>query len=536
MSKVRSESPHLAKALGGRSASDVLAQPGSTHAGGQGGGGSGLFNRFVAPNASIKVKLAEQIVYLFPKQSGGIPDWDNSIDGTVALFLPKPRRLRHLTIKLVGKTDVQWTNKAYETFKVLEKTIDLVTDNPDDDGIALEKGEHVFAFSILVPSNSRASPLSLRARALGTGKLTFTPMGVLTASYERCHYGRTRYFVQATAKGLAAFGGDLSNACEVFLVVNPGCARPVAFHSEPPPPLHYKMVGNDDTLGPWSVVLQSQHVMVGGLLQLRFNVRAPQTGQHLVAIQSIRIKVTTHAFLNTPDACTSPYSEVPAPLHQTVCLLNAQHPPNMGHLDDPVRPSRSGTSTPRHGPLTIMSAGERYSISHVTRLLNDDNLRPSTQPGTNTCISLNHDISVEIVHERLEREDGMTAKCKGKHKASEATVMRITKPLTLWSCCCWLDSLVLPAYSEEDPNPGLRDSVVPCMCHLPNSTSVSSSSFVFNSSLTSPPSAFLEFSVMKHQGELFLQPDNDEVFSSSLDDAVVVKIKAGQEDFGRAQD
>ncbi|KAM0790707.1 hypothetical protein ACM66B_004564 [Microbotryomycetes sp. NB124-2] len=477
MSKLRSESPHLAKALGGRS-------PTEAHASQQ---ASGLFDRLVPTSASIKVTVAEKVVYLLPKWDGSTPDHDYSIDGTVVLNLPKPRRLRHLTVKLIGKTDIQWTNRAYETFKVLEKTIDLVT---DDQGLALEKGDHIFAFSMLVPSNS--------------------------PPYERCHFGRTRYFVQAFAKSLAAFGGDLQNACEVFLIVNPGCARPVAFYSEPPPPLHYKMVGYDETVGSWSVVLQSQHVMVGGLMQLKVNIKAPHSTDNLVAIQSIRVKVTTHAFLKTPALSSTPYSEVPAALHQTVCLLNAQHPPNMGHLDDPVRPSRSGTSTPRHGPLAVMSTGERYSISHVMRMLNDDNLRPSTQPGTNTCIDLSHDISVEIVHERIERdgngtttEGGQAASRKGKSKGSEATVMRITKPLTLWSCCCWLDSLMLPAYQEEDPNPGQGDSTVPCMCHLPNST------------------------LMKYQGELFLQPDNEDVFSDSLDDAVVVKIKAGQDDFIR---
>ncbi|KAK4057094.1 hypothetical protein OIO90_001994 [Microbotryomycetes sp. JL221] len=469
MSKLRSESPHLAKALGGR----VLPSSSSQS--------HGLLNRF-AQQASIKVSLAEKLVYLFPKPQGAIPDHDNSIEGTVTLTVPKPKTLKTLQVKLTGKTDVQWTNRAYETFKSLEKTVELVTDNQ---GIHLEPGTHLFAFTILVPSNSAPS--------------------------ERCHWGRTRYTVSALAKGLASFGGDLAHSVEIFFVVNPGCARPIAFYSEPPPPLHYKMVGVDDVLGPWSVVLQSQHLMVGGALQLKVNIASPPStcSNMLVAIQSIKVKVVTRAHLNTPTHSTTPYSESPAPLHQVICSLTSQSPPNMGHLEDPKSPKggpRSGQNTPRHGPLTVLSSGERYSISHVMRLITHEDLRPSTQPGTETCINLDHDVTVEIVHERIESDNDNNINRKGKNKARDATVMKISKPFTLWSCWCWLDSLMLPQYSEEDPNPNVSDAQVPCMCRLPNST------------------------ILKHHGELFTQPDREDDFLNGLADAVVVKVKAGQDD------
>ena len=94
----------------------------------------------------------------------------------------------------------------------LGQSIELVAEDKDT---VLEKGEHVFAFSMIVPSSSGA----LRSALLGGTRLTISTRN--TAPYERCQYGRVRHFVTAKARGLGTLGGDVhSNEKELFLIVN----------------------------------------------------------------------------------------------------------------------------------------------------------------------------------------------------------------------------------------------------------------------------------------------------------------------------
>jgi hypothetical protein len=94
-----------------------------------------------------------------------------------------------------GRQDIAWPdNRPYESVVVLDKYVSLV-ESMDKKEMMLEKGEHTFAFSIIVPS---ASP-----------------------TYERCQYGRVRHTVTAKAKGLGPMGGDvMSEEKQLFLVVN----------------------------------------------------------------------------------------------------------------------------------------------------------------------------------------------------------------------------------------------------------------------------------------------------------------------------
>ncbi|KAM0787812.1 hypothetical protein ACM66B_003866 [Microbotryomycetes sp. NB124-2] len=418
--------------------------------------GGGIWSGLGLAQPSLKVNFSEEVLYLFPKPD--VPTYDPYVEGTVTLYLPKARALRNLSVKLVGRVDLGWVNKPYESFVVLEKTIELV---PDDKDIQLEKGEHVFAFSFLVPSNS--------------------------APYERCQYGRTRHFVSARATGLGNLGGDVSSPeRELFLVVNPGA---ISDRSEPPPPLQYKMEGHDEALGLWTAALQSQHIMVGGLLQLRLHLASPPFD---LAIHSVRVKVTQHATIKTPPNREPPYSETPPPEHRTVCLIDLQHPPNMGHILETASGSRSGTQTPRHGPLAVLTPGESWKISHVVRFLNDNIVRASTQPGTETCINLRHDIAIEIVYQRLDldSQDGRSSSRsmdrKGKAREHERKMFIISKPLEIWSCCCWLDSLTLPPYEEKDPLPERPEGEVPCMCGFPLSL------------------------IVKHHGAMLMHDDEDQ--------------------------
>lgn len=227
-------------------------------------------------------------------------------------------------------------------------------------------------------------------------------------------------------------GGDVhSNEKELFLIVNPGAS---VQRSEPPPPLHYKMEGMDEALGPWTASLQSQHIMIGGLLLFRINLLDPPAD---VAIYSIRIKVLQHFTLKSPPGHT-PYVEHPPPDSRTVCLLDLHHPPNMGQLLASTSGTRSGSQTPRSGAMAVLSPGEGYKAHHLVRLLNDNIIRSSTQPGTEASINARHDIAVEIIYQQLEDEMEASMsrsrdRSKGKGKDKERKMFSVSKPLDIYS-------------------------------------------------------------------------------------------------------
>lgn len=112
---------------------------------------------------------------------------------SVKLYLPKKRSLNHLTVRLVGRQDISWgDSRPYESGICLDKEVALFSGK---DEVVLDKGEHQFSFSIIVPSS--------------------------TPTCERCQWGRVRHTVVAKAKGLGQLGGDvLSTEKPLFLIVN----------------------------------------------------------------------------------------------------------------------------------------------------------------------------------------------------------------------------------------------------------------------------------------------------------------------------
>lgn len=289
----------------------------------------------------------------------------------------------------------------------------------------------------------------------------------------------------ARAGGLGNLGGDIvSNEKELFLIVNVGrlglppttsvdmdsLTQPGALleASAPPPPLHYKLEGIDQTLGvsqafishksstdpstshtamdnrsakstchggpavcawcAWSRA-DADVTQIGGLLLFRINIMEPPTD---VAIYSIRIKVMQHFKLTSPPGREPPYVETPPPDSRTVALLDLHHPPNMGRILATTSGTRSGTQTPRSGAMAVLSPGEPYKAHHLVRLLNDNIIRASTQPGTETSINLRHDIVIEIIYQELFDELDGTAS-KGKNRDSERKMFTISKPLEIYS-------------------------------------------------------------------------------------------------------
>lgn len=160
----------------------------------------------------------------------------------------------------------------------------------------------------------------------------------------------------------------------------------------------------------------------------RIHLQSPPTD---LAIYSMRIKIMQHCTLKSPPDREPVYIETPPSDSRTVALLDIAHPPNMGHIMASSSGTRSGTQTPRSGALAVLSPGEEYKAHHLTRLLNDNIIRASTQPGTETSINLRHDIVVEIIYSALPGT--VNHKEKEKSRDPERKMFSISKPLEIYS-------------------------------------------------------------------------------------------------------
>ncbi|GAA5899240.1 hypothetical protein JCM6882_009292 [Rhodosporidiobolus microsporus] len=404
----------------------------------------GLLGMIGLAQPSLEITLAQDVFFLHPSPEG-VPTDDELVTGTVRLWLPKPRTLKHLTVRLVGRYDIGWPDQTpYESGKCLERTVSLVQGNEE---LHLAKGEHMFEFIIIVPAN--------------------------TACYERCQYGRVRHSITAKAKGLGITGGDLlSNEKPIFCIENPGLQDA----SKPPPPLHLKFEGSLEEIGPYSMALQSQHIMVGGLLLFRLSLLFPPMD---IFVYSIKVKILQQFALRSP--LENHHTCNPPPSPQTVFILDSTHPPNNAKVQDEGRGARSGSQTPRVGPLKSLRKDELWNVIHLARLPNDNHLRPSTPEGTESPITVHHTLQCEITYRPMTEEESNpppfpgTGKGKGKEKEKkekqpepERRKVVMSKPFDMFSCCCFLDSLTLPVYSLSDPNPMPLESELqlPCVCGM----------------------------------------------------------------------
>ncbi|GAA5879422.1 hypothetical protein JCM3774_005236 [Rhodotorula dairenensis] len=403
----------------------------------------GLLSRIGLAQPSLHLSLVEDVFFLHPAPEG--PTYDEHVRGTVTLFLPKPRTLKHLTVRLVGQYNIGWTdNTPYESGTCLERTVSLLNEGEE---VQLERGEHTFEFTLIVPATA--------------------------ACYERCQYGRVRHVITAKAKGLGPMNSDIVSIDKpTYFVVNPGLDEP----SKPPPPLYIRLEDIDDELGPYSITMQSQHCMVGGLLLFRLNLPFPPRD---LFIYSIRVRIIQAVRLQSP--VDKSHVQYPTPGVQTVFELDATNPPNNGKVSEPVRPNRTNGDPPQLGPMKVLRRDELWKVLHLGRIPSDNFVRPSTFAGTITPISISHRIQMEMIYRPMTDDEvnpptleeaaaatgpALGKKAKEPEPEPERRRLVMLKPLEIFSCCCFLDSLTLPVYSVEDPNPVPLDSElqIPCVC------------------------------------------------------------------------
>ncbi|KAK4049122.1 hypothetical protein OIO90_005592 [Microbotryomycetes sp. JL221] len=398
----------------------------------------GVLNLVGLAQPHLDIKLDESVLFLHPAPPDQ-PAQDPIVQGTVTLRLPKKRTLNHLTVRLVGRQDISWAEgKPLETHTTLDKEVSLFGKGKRD--VELDKGEHKFEFSIIVPSS--------------------------TACCERCKYGKTRHSVFAKAKGLGQLGTDiLSTERAVFLIANPGGAG----LSSPPPSLDYRFEGVLDDIGPYTMALQSQHVMVSGLLLFRFNLVSPPVH---VAIYSIKVKVHQYYTLHSPTDINR--VATPPPEVRTIMVLDGTNEPNYGAYEERPLSERAQATSPRTSNiLRVVRPNEEYMIHHLGRFPDDIALRPSTQEWSETCIRIRHEVAMEVTYRVMKSDEAASGvlkapeKTKGKERERipDRKKLVVSKPIEIFSCCCFVDSLSLPPYALIDPIRA-KDKAPLCMCEF----------------------------------------------------------------------
>lgn len=173
-------------------------------------------------SVASQVHLLEHQLFLKPNLDEDTPTSDPMVQGTyvvgivrpeqlvdlaelifpffirVTLLLPKAKTLRHLSVKVVGRQDIGWSDhRPHESFISLDREVTLhdSLSSSEDAHLKLERGEHTWEFSILIPSS--------------------------TPTYERSPWGRVRHRVVARAKGLGKLGSEVTSVeQELMLVVN----------------------------------------------------------------------------------------------------------------------------------------------------------------------------------------------------------------------------------------------------------------------------------------------------------------------------
>ncbi|GAA5858124.1 hypothetical protein JCM8547_005660 [Rhodosporidiobolus lusitaniae] len=399
---------------------------------------------FLQPTLSVEVE--QDIVWLLPEPDPSTRREDAHLNGSVTLYLPKPRKLKRLDVRMAVRYNLQWPHDsprhgAYENGVLEEKVVSLLEEGEKE--IELETGSHTFHFLFFLGQNS--------------------------ATWERSLYGAIRHSVMASAK----LSPTSSFLPATLLESEPQRFYAIASNSPeggaaPPPPLSQHTEGHFPGLGPWALELQMQHSTVANLLLFRLILPAPATTVHLL---SIKVTILQTSFLTSPhpNSPSEPFETQPESF--VVCVLNAEYPPNDARMRDNGRGAPRRRVTKDTLPFRSLEAGEGAQIAHLARLENDNVLRPSARPATETPNRTEHKIEVEVVYRegRVEDDGKKDAKGKGKEELPELQRLRVLKPLELHTCLTFLDSLELPTYTADDPLPVLStgiDRKIPCVCGL----------------------------------------------------------------------
>ncbi|GAA5992695.1 hypothetical protein JCM10908_006884 [Rhodotorula pacifica] len=412
-----------------------------------------LASLFSSPTLSVTV--SEDIVFLHPIDAD-YPTQDPVLRGTVLLTLPSRKAVKQIKVVFEGLCDV-WGGDGhpYETTVVLRKDLDH-----DLHGEVLEAGKHAFNFSFIVPSSADASQRSI--------------------------YGRTRYYVKATAEFDQVLAATVTSP-PVAVWLSPTPTAP----GEIPQPMDWSIQHYSPELGPLGVGFASPYLTVGALASMRLSLLGPPQPLTIVSVNAIlhqqfeiiyqngtvaRPKLKKHVLvkvdkraspslaipIHNPETCQQNPNALPivlplpAAVTASTCAANGLEPPPGPGAYRPVSTCckiEPDVPIPDPTPLSRVEVGQEFHHARICRIPDDNAVRATTLPGSNAKIVVSHQLHIEVRY----RKDG----------DDEDMVLTIGKPLTITGCCAMLDNLCLPAYRQSAPVTTVEKPLEShCMCNM----------------------------------------------------------------------
>ncbi|KAF8336337.1 uncharacterized protein EI90DRAFT_161422 [Cantharellus anzutake] len=413
------------------------------------------------PTSTATIDLVDDTIFLHPADllltTLRATTVSPMLSGTFSLKLTRKRRFKWIRLKLVRFYEIfypeeesaRWTHN-FESGAHTESEVVLLDEK--DGKISLGKGAHDFPFALPVPSTS--------------------------APRENCRHGRISHRLIAVAKADGLLRGDLTASRLVSLIANPV--------SEGETQKTDIIVENyHPELGPYAVTARSQHLTVGGVLEFTFHLACPprelqihsvaaylnvkhtlvsptfrqKPAQHLdtrvrifqsqeAAPDSVRALPSTKVGSRTRGVCENQGdSAMTSALNRMAIMFGAMSLASTELYPqiqmDMCRESRCTSSS----PLARVPQSGSYNFHHVARLPLEESLSPSTIAESDTPIQVAHELSFEVLFESIVNKDDSDPPPAGHRQ------LTVKRPITISSCHCHLESLLVPCYSEIDVAP-----------------------------------------------------------------------------------
>ncbi|EJD47035.1 hypothetical protein AURDEDRAFT_113612 [Auricularia subglabra TFB-10046 SS5] len=348
------------------------------------GGGSGS-------RPSLRLQPYQSIFHLHPRVTNLGEAEKHELEvflGQVTLCLPKPREVTRLVVKLVAHYKLALPGHAAEKGLLGQWECEVSVPR------MLRAGEHSFAWSLKVPRS--------------------------TTPYERCPFGTVDYRLVAVADSPS---GALKTEQFMEVIAVPPLDSETSALNE-------RIEGFTEEIGPYLMTLLSQHLTVGGVVQFSLNLASVPRELRLHSITATLLQSYTLTSYSHPRKTISP------PPHRRP-LFHIDHTTQLWDDGDATR-RRPGTvlqppSVRARGLLASLAPGGSLQVSHVARLPKDDLLRATTLPGSETPIRVAHTLALDVAF-------------SAPGSGSGPRVLRTERPLTILSCGCLPESLVLPPY------------------------------------------------------------------------------------------
>ncbi|BGP14907.1 hypothetical protein JCM10213v2_002862 [Rhodosporidiobolus nylandii] len=318
---------------------------------------------------------------------------DPLLKGTVTLVCHAPRRAQRIRVELLGIAAKHGGDSSFsfEQQETLRKSVEI-----ELKGERLDPGTHTWDFSFIIPSS--------------------------TAVSERSVYGTVRHSVRAVLHGGGSFRDVSSMIKPVWLIANTAPAGELP-----------------SDLGPISLHISSPHLTVASLIFLGVSFEQPPPGLKIMSMQAfVRQEFEIH-YSNKEVPVQHPpiqrkllfYADSTTPVPtSTEDLLDR---PNLSRGAPPPLPYEPRMLLPQ--PLARLEGGKEWTYARVTRIPDDDSVRPTTLDGTDTPIRAKHALVCQVKY-----------RFKGSKKDQ---VLEMASNVTIASCCCLTSSLLLPEYRSR---------------------------------------------------------------------------------------